>query len=342
VSGIVVQEHFDDLVISTYGRGFYILDDITPLQQLAPEVMASAAHLFEPRAAYRFREITRPSTTYDDPATGENPPFGASINYWLKAPAASPPTLTISDASGQVIRTLRGPNRAGLNRVQWDLEDEPTSELRLLTSPMYASHIAVGPEGRSAQGVSRLTVLQPPGGYTVKLTVGDAELTRTLEVRKDPHSGGSEADIAEQVGFLRTIKQELEVGANFVRRIEALRVQLDVLGRFTSDAEVKRSAEALGSRLVELEMNLVDLRLTGQGQDGIRFEAKLLQKLGYLAGTLSGADFQPTDQQVQVLGILRGQLRQQVQALDTLVGQELAGLNALLRAKGLGIIAGED
>ena len=62
VYGIVMQEHFNDLVIATYGRGFWILDDITPLQKLTPDVTASAATLFAPRAAYRFRGIDATST----------------------------------------------------------------------------------------------------------------------------------------------------------------------------------------------------------------------------------------------------------------------------------------
>jgi hypothetical protein len=66
VSGIVVQEHFNDLVISTYGRGFWIMDDITPLRALTPELLASPATLFAPRAAYRYRPITAPSSSYDD------------------------------------------------------------------------------------------------------------------------------------------------------------------------------------------------------------------------------------------------------------------------------------
>jgi photosystem II stability/assembly factor-like uncharacterized protein len=340
VSGIVIQEHFDDLVISTYGRGFYILDDITPLQRLTPEVVAAASHLFEPRAAYRFREITRPSTTYDDPTTGENPPYGASINYWLAGPAASPPTLTIHDASGRLVRTLWGTNQAGVNRIWWDLQDEPTTQVRLLTSPMYAEHIQVGPEGRNAPGAPRLSILQPPGTYAVTLTVDGVEHGQTLEVRKDPNSAGSEAEIAEQMALLNAVKSDLETGAEAVHRIEALRVQLAMLGRFTTDDEVRAAAADLGARLVELEMNLVDLRLTGQGQDGIRFEAKHLQKLGYLAGGLSGADFRPTDQQLEVRGIHHRQLRQQVEALDSLLDQDLANLNAMLRTKGLGIVGG--
>jgi len=130
VSGIVVQPHFNDLVISTYGRGFFILDDITPLQQPTPQVLAADAHLFPPRAAYRFRPITAPSTTYDDPTVGENPRDGASINYHLKSAPSAPATVTILDGKNQVVRTLPGTVRAGLNRIYWDLRGEPTVEPR--------------------------------------------------------------------------------------------------------------------------------------------------------------------------------------------------------------------
>jgi len=337
VSGIVVQEHFNDLVISTYGRGFFILDDLAPIQQITPEVMASASHLFVPRSAYRFRNITAPSTTYDDPTTGEDPRYGAYLDYWLKAPAKTPPTVTILDASGTVVRTLSGTNKAGVNRVVWDLEDEPGTEVRLLTSPMYAEHIQVGPEGRS--GGRGFSILMPPGTYTVKLTVDGAEQTQPLTVLKDPNSAGTEAEIAEQVALLRKIRDDMNRGAEAVNRVEAVRVQLATLARFTEDADVKAEAEALQNKLVDLEMSLVDLRLTGEGQDGVRFEAKLLQKLGYLTGALGGSDFRPTDQQVEVQGILATQLDQQLGALDALLASDLAALNQTLRSKGLTIIA---
>lgn len=338
VSGIVIQEHFNDLVISTYGRGFWILDDLAPLQQLTSEVMESPAHLFTLRPAYRFRPITPPSTTYDDPTTGEDPQYGASINYWLKAPAEAPPTITIQDGSGKVVRTLPGTNVAGINRVYWDLRDEPSTQVRLLTSPMYAEHIAVGPEGRDAPGTSRLSLLLAPGTYTVKLTVDGVEQAQPLTVHKDPNSGGSEAEIEEQLALLTAIKEDLDVAAAAVHRIEAVRVQLAMLGRFATDEEVVGALTALGEKLVALEMKLVDLRLTGEGQDGIRFDSALIGKLGYLPRGLAGGDFRPTDQQVEVQGILHDQLRDQMDALDALLSRDLVEFNALLREKGLGII----
>ncbi|HEY5492524.1 MAG TPA: hypothetical protein VIK25_15135 [Gemmatimonadaceae bacterium] len=340
VSGIVVQEHFNDLVISTYGRGFYILDDLAPIQQMTPEVMASASHLFPPRAAYRFRTITAPSSTYDDPTTGEDPQYGATINYYLKAPAAQAPKITILDAKGRTVRTLTGSNAAGINRLTWDLRDEPGAQTRLLTSPMYAPYITVGPEGRVAPGTSRLSVLVAPGTYTVRLSVGGLEQARSLEVRKDPNTGGSDADIAEQVRMLELIRTDMNTGAAAVGRIESVRVQLDALGRTTTDAEVRRAAAALDGKLVDLEMNLVDLRQTGGGQDGVRFGSKLLAKLGYLGGGLSGGDFKPTDQQVEVQVILKDQMRAHLAALESLMGGDLASLNALLRAKNLPNVVG--
>ena len=340
VSGIVVQPHFNDLVISTYGRGFYVLDDVGPLQQMTPEVLASSAHLFTPRAAYRFRFITSPSTTYDDPTTGEDPQYGATLNYYLKAPAAQAPVLTILDAQGKTMRQITGTNVAGINRVTWDLRDEPGTEVRLRTSPMYAPYITVPPEGRVAPGTARVALLVAPGMYTVRLTVGGAEQTKQVEVRKDPNSAGTVAEIEEQLRSAAAIRVDMNAAAAAVARIESVRVQLDALKRAVTDADVIRAATALETKLVDLEMELVDLRQTGNGQDGVRFAAKLISKLGYLAGGLSGGDFKPTDQQGEVQLLLNGQLRGHLTALESLLGSELGSLNVLLRTKNVPNVMG--
>ena len=340
VSGIIVQEHFNDLVISTYGRGFYILDDLGPIQQMTPEVLASASHFFVPRAAYRFRPITAPSSTYDDPTVGEDPEYGSSLNYYLRAPAARAPTLAITDAQGRAVRTITGTNLAGINRVAWDLRDTPSAETRLLTSPMYAPHITVGPEGRVAPGTGRISALVAPGTYTVKLTVDGREQTRTVEVRKDPNSAGTEGDIAAQNAMINALRTEMNSAAAAVGRIESVRVQLEALQRAVTDADVRRASTALAAKLVELEMNLVDLRQTGGGQDGVRFGSKLIAKIGYLANSLAVGDFRPTDQHGEVQGILKEQLRQHLNDLEALLGGDLATLNSTLRGKNIPNVIG--
>ena len=335
VYGITVQEHFNDLVIATYGRGFWILDDITPLQQLTGQVLASDVHLFAPRPAYRFRNITAPSTPYDDPTIGENPRYGASINYYLKSPVPGGITLTILDQKGEVVRKLTGTNTAGLNRVYWDLRYEPSKEVRLRTSPLYAPWLRVGPDGtRTAPGAGSLSILAPPGSYTVKLAAGGRELTQPLTVRKDPNTGGTEADIEAQMGVLFDLRKDLNSAADAVNRIEIVRSQIEGLGRIIDDAAIKKAGEDLNQKLIDVEMNLVELRLTG-GQDGVRYGSKLISKLNYLANGLASNDFKPTSQQIEVQKVLEERLRNVVSELDGLMSKDLAGFNDMLRKKNI-------
>jgi hypothetical protein len=337
VSWITVQEHFNDLVISTYGRGFWIMDDIGPLQQMTPQVLASDVHLFSPRPAYRFRFITAPSTPYDDPTVGENPEYGAPINYYLKAAATAPVTLTILDASGEVVRTLTGTGRAGLNRVHWDLRGEDSDPIRMRTSPLSpAPHVRLGPEGwrPPAGGGAAISILQPPGTYTVKLAAAGRELTQVLVVRKDPHSAGTEADIEAQTKVLAELRRDLNAAVGLLNRIELDRSQLESLARTVTDAEVRNAGSALAQKLVDLEMQLIDLRITG-AQDGIRFGARLISRFGYLAGGMSNADFRPTDQHLEVQRLLSGRLRDRLADYDAIAGGDMAAFNQRLRARNI-------
>jgi hypothetical protein len=337
VSGIQVQEHFDDLVISTYGRGFWIMDDIGALRDLTPDILTRAAHLFTLRPAYRFRPITAPSTTYDDPTTGDNPEYGASISYYLKAPltGTSPVKLTIRDAQGEVVRSFNGTNTAGVNRVYWDLRYEPSAEVRLRTSPMYAEHIVPGPAGRAAPGTSTFSILAPPGTYTAQLAAGDVVQSQPLVVRKDPNSGGTEAEIVAQTRMLYEIREDLNRAADAVHRVEDVRVQLESIARMVEDAVVKRAADSLQRQLIDVEMNLVELRLTGGGQDGVRFGSRLISKLGYLANGISSSDYRPTNQHGEVQQLLRAQLQGHLAVIEGLLTKEVAGFNQLLKQRGV-------
>ena len=332
---IAVQEHFNDLVIATYGRGFWILDDLSPLQQLTPQVAGADAHLFPPRAAYRFRDITQEASAVNDPTTGQNPPYGAAINYYLRTPPTGDVTVSILDGQNQVVRTLSAPKAAGLNRIHWDLRDEPSTEVRLRTSPLYAPDIQVGPDGTRPGGGPRLSILMPPGAYTVRLNVGGKQLTQKLELRKDPNSGGTDADIREQFKVLTELRRELEVAADLTNQIEIVRAQIVALDRVMDNAEIMKPARELEQKLVELQQNLVELRTTGRGQDGVRFGARLLNKIGYLANGLASGDYRPTDQQLEVQKVLQAEVRKNQAALAGIIGKELKALNELMRGRGI-------
>jgi photosystem II stability/assembly factor-like uncharacterized protein len=332
---ITVQEHFNDLVIATYGRGFWILDDLTPLQQLAAQVPAGDAQLFPPRAAYRFRDITQDASSTNDPTVGSNPPYGASINYFLKAAPTSDVTVSIVNAQNQVVRTITAPPTAGLNRVYWDLQDTPTPPVRLRTSPLYAPDIRVGPDG-SRSGGGQMSLLQPPGTYSVRLSVGGKTVgTEKLEVRKDPNSGGSEADIQEQFKMLTELRRSVDAAANVVNEIELVRGQLVALRQVLENAEIMQPAAELERKLIEIESNLIEPRTTGRGQDGVRWGSQLLGKFNYLANGLASGDFRPTNQQLDVQKVLDERLRKQRSDLDAVFGKELKALNELMRGRGI-------
>ena len=337
VSGIVVQEHFNDLVISTYGRGFWILDDITPLRAMTPEVLNADAHLFPLRVAYRFRGITAPSTPYDDPTVGENPQYGASINYYVKQTVPAGGTLAISNSRGEVVRTISVPGGAGLNRVSWDLRQTPTKEVRLRTNPIYGHDLPLGPDGTrpAAGGGGQLTILAPPGTYSVKLTIGGRDFTQPLTVRKDPHSGGTEADIQMQMQVLGDLRTGMNTAVDAINQLEYVRAQVQTFMKSTADSEIRRAATELNTRLSDLEMNLLELRITG-GQDGVRYAAQLLSRLNYLANGVSGSDFRPTDQHLETAKLLQERLKGHASTLGMLIEKDVSTFNDMLRRQNAG------
>ena len=369
---IAVQERFHDLALATYGRGFWILDDLTPLQQLTAEVLASNAHLFAPRAAYRFRPVAQPAAVFYDPAAGHNPPFGAVLNFYLKANLGEKDRarLTISDATGKVVREIEcrparpegarpaagpgspggagrgegGPDarpceaKAGINRYWWDLRCEPSREIKLRTTPLYAPDVTVGPEGwRPAPGAGRISLLAPPGTYTVTLAWGEEKFSQKLSVLKDPHSSGSESDIQTQTQLLTALREEMNTIADSVNQIESVRAQIGALekelGTDDNAQAIRKAAEDLAEKLVAVEGKVLQLKATGRGQDDVRWAPMLLQKINYLASAVGSSDFPPTTQQVAVKEELNRQGEQYAQEFQQLLAKDIAAFNTMLRER---------
>jgi hypothetical protein len=338
VYGIAVQEHFNDLVVGTYGRGFWILDDITPLRELGRDVLNADAHLFPPRPAYRFRAITAEAGSPEDPTVGQNPPYGAAINYYLKAAPGGNVTVTIADAKGQIVRSLNGPRAAGLNRVYWNLRDNPSKGVVLRTSPLYAPEVRVGPDGTREGGGGRMTILMPPGNYTVKLSAGGRDYTQPLVVRKDPHSAGTEADIEAQHRMLLDVRRDLDAAVEAVNSAELVRAQVYNMIKLVDDTELKQAADELDKKIINVESNLVELRNTGRGQDGVRWGSKLVQKINYVGSGLASGDFKPTNQQLAVHKELQDRLKTTQGQLGDVLNKDLGAFNDMLRRKNLPVV----
>ena len=347
VHWLVVQEHFNDLVVATYGRGFWIMDDITPLQQLTPEVFQADAHLFEPRPAYRFRFRSTPMDSMREPSVGQNPPYGAQISYYLKERAKGKVKIEITDEAGDKVRSLNGTNKMGINRINWNLRYEPTERIKLRTKPKYADWVKMGKSGYRSyvSWGGPVNLLAPPGKYTVKLVVGDQEYTQELEIRRDPNAPGSEEGIQKQFQMLKEIWADHQAVAKMVNQIEWVRKQIYDLRDMLKEKEEDRGKEGaaniliagkkLDEKLMVVEENLVQLKLTGGSQDILRWPMKLYGKVSMLAGTVASGDFAPTDQSREVHSLYKKMIVDYQAQLKTLLEKDIPDYNNLLKENNL-------
>jgi hypothetical protein len=301
--------------------------------------MSSAATLFAPRPAYRFRDINGNVAPNDDPTAGVNPQYGAAINYWLKSGGGSP-TITILDGTGKTVRSVTATAQAGLNRVYWDLQNEPTRTPRMRTKPMYDEEFTMDRDGtRAAPGFGTLSVLMPPGRYTVRLTVNGQSFTQPLTVLKDPNSTVTVADIQASAALLTKLQTDMNQTADMLNTIESARAQIQtIVGQVANDqamAGVRAGADSVDRKFLGVEGNIVDPRMTGRGQDEVRYPVKLGGQLNYLAGGITASDFTPTAQQQGVDQVLAKQVRDTRAALQAVIQNDLAKLNVLLRSRGL-------
>jgi hypothetical protein len=359
VHWLTIQEHFSDLVVGTYGRGFWIMDDITPLQQMTQEILDSEVHLFHSRPAYRFRNVAGPRGTPNDPCSGQNPQYGASINYYLKSEPKDEVVFTILNEKGQTVRTIKTekpedlesgdssrqrarpfkvPKKVGINRIWWDLRYQRTKMIKLRTKPLGQDHVELGEKGwrpfpRGSRGSGPLA---PPGVYTVKLTVGDKEFSQKLTVKKDPHSTGTEEDIQAQTKVLLEIYQNIDTVADMINRIEWVRKQLyDIKDRLKEKQETEtiiKACDELDQKFIGIESFLFSMELSGSG-DGLRWPDKFYVKLRFLASDIGKSDFSPTLQQIEVHEMFKNQLADYQDRLKQLMEKDVKEFNDMLREK---------
>ena len=342
VHWLEIQPHFNDLVVGTYGRGFWILDDITPLQQLGADIGEGEMHLFEPRPAWRFLPREARNSQPDDPAAGENPDYGASINFHLGEEMAGPVTVEVETMDGEPVRTLSGSFGPGMNRMMWDLRYTASATPRLRTPPLEHAHRGMGQDGwRPPPDGGPVRPLAIPGRYRVRLTAGAEQRTAELEVLQDPASTASAADMRAQLELQLELREMSDSTSELINRIEWTRRGLgDLEERVRSDpayAEIAEVGEELARALIDLEMELFDLRLTGGSarQDTIRWPRRLWAKIASLAGYSSGSDDPPTESMREIGDIYRVQLEAHLQRWAEMAADDIADFNRLLAERGL-------
>jgi len=324
-----LEVHQGDLLASTAGRAFWILDDLSPLRQWDAAGAAGGSRLFAPRPAVRTTGFGN-----GGPRSGKNPPQGAVIDYWLSEVPKDPFTLEIVDGAGAVVRRFSsaraegaaatGPNavrllsaKAGVNRFVWDLRRESVANV----AGLYTFGTLQG----------RRVV---PGTYTVRLTVNGKAQSQPLAVALDPRLSTPLATLQAQDELAARVEAELTEIHRTVTRLRDVRTQVDDLIKRTASlpsAETLRtSGKALGDRITTLEDALVQKRVI-DGQTVINFPMKLNQFYIYLRSAIDGSDEGATNGQRDRLAELNAQWQPLRAQAETVLGADLAAFNQLVK-----------
>jgi hypothetical protein len=345
-----IQERFDDLVVGTYGRGYYILDNIAPLREFDVDAMGEEAHLFSMRPAYRFQEQEAIKTDGPSMNSGRNPAYGADINYYLKDSTEKKVEIQILNLEDEVIRTLEGTGNSGINRVMWDLRYEPTYKPKLQTTPPGRPWVQLNGEGWRPLVTWDLDLMRGqygprvvPDTYKVKLIVGDREFVRELTVIKDPASEGTLQDIQEQVSFSLELRDAINTAVLLINELEGIRAELaEIIPKLENKEDMQR-AEELRNLSESIAGTLYDIHLTGAREDAFRAPMKLYGRLSALASDITGngVDFRPTDQQREVYAIFNERLEAVNQKFRRFMDVEVKKLNIQLKNSELQIKGGK-
>jgi hypothetical protein len=341
VTDLVVKG--DDLVVATQGRSFWILDDLSPLRQMAAGIAAEDAHLFRPRAASRYLTPDAP------PGTGQNPPSGAVLYYWLRAEPKEKEeiALDVVDSADHVVRHFTNkdekkdeggppsegddddaggmtklPAKAGLNRFVWDLRSPDASKFKGLI--LWAG----GTRG------PRIA----PGAYTLRFTAGGKTMAEPLQVVGDPRLPATAEAYGKQYALLLKIRNKLTETHDAVNRIREVREQVktvvDHAKTAGGDEAIAKAAEGLTKSVTTVEEALYQTK-NQSSQDPLNFPIRLNNKLSALAGVVASADGAPTASSYQVYDDIAGRIDGELAKLKTILDTDLVAFNQLVKEKGV-------
>jgi len=341
--------HERDLIVATHGRSFWILDDITPLEQVNETVAASPVHLFEPEVAYRVRRDTNTDTPIpaDEPA-GENPPDGAILDYYLAKPASGAVALEILDARGKPVRRFSSTDQpeitkeelekqlipiywirmprilsaaAGMHRWVWDLRyDAPLSD-------RHGYPISAVPHDTPREPLGPLAM---PGNYTVRLTAEGKTLTAPLVVKMDPRVTTPPAGITQQFELEMRLSAMMSNSTKAIREARSLREQLEKLST-TASGPLGEAAKELDKKVTALLQGAANSQTSAEPKPAL---TRTGGAIGNLYGAVGQADRAPTEAQVKAIAQVEGDFSSLMKEWEAIKSADLPAFNRKLHDAG--------
>jgi photosystem II stability/assembly factor-like uncharacterized protein len=331
VDDIKIHPRDNALVIATHGRGFFVMDDLGPLQALAEAKAASGPFLVPVKSELQFTLDSSPHSglNANRDYTVQNPRPGTTVSYYLPE-AGGDVTLEIVGAAGDVVRTLDAEEGAGFHHVAWDFRwDAPYSGPPREQQQNRGFGGFGGFGGGGNQGAPAV-----PGRYTARLTVGDRVLEESFMVKKDDNVTLTDAQLAE---LFDVRMRQMRLNAKFtmaIRQSDELRDQVSQAKTAMEGASVPESLTQMADGL-EDDLNEIRSKLGAGGGGGFRGggggrsgSPSLRQLLG-VAGGVNRATAMPTEQEMRALNAVPDGLEAQVTALNALLGRVPAFFEAL-------------
>ncbi len=341
----------DDLVVGTYGRGIWVLDDINPLRQVADSMKTEAVHLFRPAVGIRVRRNVNDDTPMPPELPhADNPPDGVCIYYSLGAKPSGPITLEIVDRAGKVVRQMSSvepepyadpkpevapywvesrkalPTELGLNRVNWDIRyNDPPAFVHDVQDVMTAN------PGLTKQAVPGPLAL--PGSYTVRLAVDGKRYEAPLEIKNDPRSPASQGDLVQLHGVELDLVACAQAGWDARSAVTAMR---DAVAEATKSTmkDVASAAQDYDDKLASIQGKVTYSRRFFVSPNATNFVDHNLYLLSVL-GSFSTGDAAPSESILASYASSYYLTTSLLDKLRDLTGKPLASLNAVLAKNGL-------
>jgi photosystem II stability/assembly factor-like uncharacterized protein len=317
VRDIALQDHEDDLVLATHGRGIWVVDDISPLRALSAQVLASNVALIPGRPVEQRIQGNGGWAEGDASYAGDNPQSGAQITYYQKARhVIGRMKLEILDAKGNVVDEVPASKRRGLNRVNWSMRTKPP-----LVPP--AASLA----GSSAFGERFL-----PGTYTVRLTKAGQVVSEPLTLTLDKRATFTLADRQAQFAAAERVKSMFERMSKVVAQINGVRDQTAALAASATTApDVKAAAAQLGAKADDIRKEIVATKEGG----AITGEERLREHADDVYGAINSVEDRPTAYQLARIDALDRELKDVEARWAAFQSVDVASFNAKLRAANL-------
>lgn len=316
VRDLAIQERENDLVLATHGRGIWIIDDITPLRALTPDVLQKDIAFVGSTQAMQRLEAGGGWSNGDAVFTGANPPGDAVITYYQKRRHIfGDLKIEVADADGKTISTIPSSKRRGLNRVTWSMRT-PAPQVPSAASVAFGA--AFGPR-----------VL--PGMYTVNLAKDRNTFTSRLELTQDPRTKHSMDDRRAQFALATKLHAQLGEMTRAVERINSVRLGLD-------DRATKLGSDALAKKLRSASASVDDIRrrVVATKEGGmITGEERLREFLADLYGAVNSYEGRPSQEQTERADALGREMADVVRDFDAWAAKELPAINAALAKKKL-------